>query len=381
MTDLFEHPALAQPTGPHGRRSAARQRAAAKRRRRRRLRTTIVVAVVLAVIGGVAWTTWDNVSGLLHNPFARSAADYPGPGDKPIEVEIPEGATGTQMGGALKDAGVVASVGAFTDAFALNPAAAGIQPGTYSLLAHMKASDAVAALVKNEKVETKVTIPEGFTAAQVFDRVASVTTVTKDKLDAAVKDPASIGLPAEAGGKVEGWLFPATYTVQPGDDATTLLKAMVGKTVAELDGQGVAPADREDVLKTASLVEREAKFAPDRPKMARAIKNRLATDMPLQIDASVAYGLDKPGTELTTADTKNADNPFNTYVHKGLPPTPIANPGASSIEAVVHPAAGDWVFWTAVNLDTGETKFAVTWQEHQKNVSELRAWQAANGQR
>ncbi|GAB2470296.1 endolytic transglycosylase MltG [Xylanimonas ulmi] len=344
------------------------------------MRTSLVVVVVLAVVGAVAWKTWGDVSGFLTNPFARSAEDYPGPGKDPVDVQIPQGATGAQMGGVLLDAGVVASVDAFKDAFAMNPGAAGIQPGTYALLTEMRASDAVAALVKNEKVETKVTIPEGFTAAQVFERVASVTTITKDEIDAALADPASIGLPAEAGGQVEGWLFPATYTVQPGDSAVTLLSDMVAKTVAELDAQGVAAADREDVLKKASLVEREAKYAPDRPMMARAIDNRLAIDMPLQIDASVAYGLAKPGTDLTTADTQDAGNPYNTYAHKGLPPTPIANPGAASVEAVVHPADGGWIFWTAVNLDTGETKFAVTFEEHQKNVAELRAWQAANGQ-
>ncbi|QAY62722.1 endolytic transglycosylase MltG [Xylanimonas allomyrinae] len=381
MTDLFEHPALAQPPGPSGRRSAARLRAAAKRRRRRRVRSAIIVVVVLAVVAAVGWSTWGELSGSTWNPFSRASADYPGPGGEPVDVEIPAGATGAVMGNVLVSAGVVASVGAFTDAFSHNPAAAGIQPGTYSLLTEMKASDAVAALVKNEKVETKVTIPEGFTAAQVFERIASVTTITKDDLDAAVADPASIGLPAEAGGQVEGWLYPATYTVQPKDTAVTLLATMIGKTVAELDAQGVAPENREAVLTKASLVEREAKYAPDRPMMARAIENRLAADMPLQIDASVAYGLNKPGTDLTTADTQDPSNPFNTYAHKGLPPTPIANPGASSVEAVMHPADGGWIFWTAVNLDTGETKFAVTWQEHQANVAELRAWQAANGQR
>ncbi len=377
MTELFDHPALQQPPAPRG---SARARAAARRRRRRRIRTTLVTLVVLAVVGTVGYVTWDNVAGSLHNPFSNEAEDFPGPGKDPVEVEITPGAVGGDMATILKDAGVVASRQAFIDAYGQNPGAKGIQAGTYSLMTEMKASDAVAALVKNEKVETKVTIPEGFTAAQVLERISSVTTITRESLDAAIADPASIGLPAEAGGNVEGWLFPATYTVQPKDTAVTLLSSMIGKTVAELDAAGVAPEARQSTLITASLVEREAKYAPDRPKMARAIQNRLDRGQRLEIDAAVAYGLGKSGTELTRADTEDPSNPYNTYRHEGLPPTPIANPGASAVDAVVHPADGDWVFWTAVNLDTGETKFATTFDEHQQNVAELRAWQKANGQ-
>jgi UPF0755 protein len=379
VTDLFEHPALQHPQPPAGmRRSAAQKRAAAKRRRRRRRRAAIVVVLCLVVVGGVAFVTWDKVSGLFTNPFSHEAADYEGPGGNPVDVEIPQGATGAQMGDVLVEAGVVKSVGAFTAAFADNPQAAGIQPGTYQLLTQMKASDAVAALVKNEKIETKVTIPEGFTAKQVYERVAAVTTITQSDIKAALKDPADIGLPAEAKGKVEGWLYPATYVVQPGDDAKTLLSQMVGKTVAELDKAGVKSADRETVLKKASLVEREAKSDADRPKMARAIQNRLDIGKFLEIDASTAHGLGINGTDLTMAQNHDEKNPYALYVHKGLPPTPIANPGPASVDAVLHPADGDWIFWCTVNLDTGKTKFTGSYDEFLTFRDELRAWQAAH---
>jgi UPF0755 protein len=101
--------------------------------------------------------------------------------------------------------------------------------------------------------------------------------------------------------------------------------------------------------------------------------------MKLDIDAAVAYGLGKPGTQLTNDDKADSGNPYNLYLHTGLPPTPIANPGAGSIEAVTAPADGDWLFWVAVNLDTGETKFSETYEEHQQYVAELRAWEAENG--
>lgn len=382
MTDLFEHPALQEaPAAPSRRRSAASRRAAAKRKRRRRQRTAVVLVVVLGFVGAGAYLLWDRLDDVLGDlPFVGSQAeDYPGPGGDPVEVVIPEGATGGQMGTVLHDAGVVASVAAFNDAFGQNPAAAGIQPGTYQLQAEMKASDAVAALVKNEKLQTNVTIPEGYTVDQIVEKIASVTTISKDELDKALDDPSSFGLPKQADGNAEGWLFPKTYSVQPGDDATSLLTAMVAQTSKELESAGVAKDDWESTLIKASLVEREAKHDEDRPKMARAIENRLDQEVPLGIDASTAYGLGKPGTELTRDDNYDLDNPYSLYARTGLPPTPIANPGAASIEAVGHPADGNWLFWVTVNLDTGETKFAETNLEHEKNVAELRKWEKANG--
>ncbi|SKC71406.1 endolytic transglycosylase MltG [Krasilnikoviella flava] len=381
MTDLFEHPALQEaPAAPTRRRSAASRRAAAKRKRRRRQRTAVVLVVVLGFVGAGAYLLWDRMDSLVGGlPFIGSQAeDYPGPGGDPVEVVIPEGATGNQMATVLLDAGVVASTGAFTQAFGENPAAAGIQPGTYQLQAEMKASDAVAALVRNEKLQTNVTIPEGYTVAQIVERVPSVTTITKEELEKALDDPASFGLPKQADGNAEGWLFPQTYSVQPGDDATSLLTDMVKQTTKELESAGVAKEDWESTLIKASLVEREAKHDEDRPKMARAIENRLDSDMPLQIDATSAYGLGKPGTQLSSDDVRNPDDPYSTYAHVGLPPTPIANPGAASIDAVGHPADGDWLFWITVNLDTGETKFSSTNEEHERYRAELKKWQEEN---
>ena len=376
MTDLFEPPALQQPVP--SRRSAARQRAAAKRRRRRRRRTALVVVACLLVVGAVGYVTWGNVSGLLSNPFSREAEDFPGPGDEPVEVEIPAGATGAEMGQVLKDAGVVASVEAFKQAFGENPQAAGIQPGVYQLLTEMKASDAVAALAKIEKLETRVTIPEGFTAEQVLERIASVTTISRADLDAAVADPTSIGLPAEADGTVEGWLSPATYTVQPDDTAQTLLSQMVARTVSELDELGVAAEDRHEVLTEASIVEREA---PDdyRGQVARVIDNRLERGEPLGMDAIDAYGLGKPASEITRDEFNDPDLPYASRVHQGLPPTPIGNPGRESIEAVVNPPAGDWLWYVTVNLDTGETKFTDNYDEFQQLKQEYQEWQENQG--
>lgn len=382
MTDLFERPTVQGDQQPaRSSRSAERARRAAKKRKaRRRRRAAIVVLVSLLVVAGAGYVISQNVTSLFGFDNPLEAKDFEGPGTDPVDVVIEPGSTGRDMGAALVDAGVVASTAAFVEAFEDNPSAGTIQPGTHTLLKGMSAEYAVARLVANDsRVETKITIPEGWTVERVLEQTSSVTGIPVEEFKTAMGDTAATGLPAEANGNYEGWLYPTTYVLEPDETtATGIIQRMVGQTVMKLDEAGVPAADRQAVLIKASLIEREAKFTPDRPKMARAIENRLERGMALQIDAAVAFGLGKPGTELTRDDTKNPDNPYNTYVHKGLPPGPIASPSAESVQAVLNPEPGDWIFWVAVNLETGETKFASTWEGHEENVAELRRWEAEN---
>ena len=351
-----------------------------RQRKSRRRRSVVVLVLALALVGGAAFVVWSVVGGLFSGDAAeQTVQDYPGPGSGEVQVTVASGDTGGAIGQTLADAGVVATARAFSDAYASNPNAQSIQPGTYALQLEMKASDAVNALLdQDNRVSNRVTVPEGFTAAQIYQRIYEITTIPVEDLEAAAADTAGIGLPAEAGGNVEGWLFPATYEVEPGSSATSVLSQMVARTVALLTDRQVPQDQWETVLNKASIVEREGKLPDDRPKIARAIENRLAIDMPLQVDATVLYGLGVTGRGPTRDETQDPDNPYNTYKRTGLPPTPIANPGEVSIDAVLQPADGDWLFWVTVNPETGETKFAKTFDEHQTYVDELRAWQAAN---
>lgn len=355
------------------RRTAGR---AAKRRKRRRTIAAVVVAVLL--LGAAAYVVVDFLAPLFNGGSSQArVADFPGPGHGSVQVVVNAGDTGTAIGATLVDAGVVGTQKAFTAAYTANPDAASIQPGTYDLMLEMKAVDAVTALLDpTRRVSYKVTVPEGLTADQVYERVSSITTIPAADLKAAAKDPAT-GLPAEAGGNIEGWLFPATYQFEPGSTATSILTQMVTKTVAVLDAAAVPADQREAVLIKASLVEREGRLPADKAKIAQAIDNRLGREMKLDIDSALAYGLGKPGTGLTNAD-KESDSPYNLYRVTGLPPTPIASPGQDSISAVLAPTPGDWLFWVTVNLDTGETLFANNLADHNANVEKLRAWQAAN---
>ena len=382
LDDIVRPEEPPQPSG-RGRRPSRADRD--RRRKQRRRRTAISLVIALIALGAAAWAVKTYVipsfADLSFSREEEPAADFPGPGHGSVDVVIPEGATGAQMAEVLVQQGVVQTVKAFTDAFAADPGASSIQPGTYRLLQEMRAADVVAALQNPaNRVQTRVTIPEGLRVSQILERLSSVTALPIADFEAALADTAATGLPAEAGGSYEGWLFPATYTWEPGTTPTQMIADMIAEMVRVLDERGVAPENRQAVLTKASLVERESPNAETSPMMARAIENRLAIDMPLQIDAAVAYGLNKSGTELTLDDIspEAKENPYNTYAHPGLPPTPIASPGAASIDAVLSPAEGPWKFWVTINLDTGETRFAESYDEHLQNEELLREWQAAN---
>ncbi|WP_315096828.1 endolytic transglycosylase MltG [uncultured Cellulomonas sp.] len=361
----------------------ARGRAKEMRERKRRRRRSIwVLVVALLMVAGAAYVVVELMGGMFQGGSGADGGveDYSGVGHGSVDVVIKPGDTGSDMATTLADAGVVATAKAFNEAFAANPQASSIQPGTYKLLLEISAVDAVAALLDpSSRVSFTLNIPEGLTKDQIATKLSEKMAFPVEEVKAAIADPAAIGLPAEAGGNAEGWLFPATYDIEPGATPGSILSQMTAQTVSVLTQKGIPQDQWSTVLNKASLVEREARLAEDRPKVARAIENRLDKEMPLDIDSSVAYGLGKPGTGLTTADTQDASNPYNTYKFLGLPPTPIASPGAASIDAVMAPAEGDWLFWVTVNLESGETLFASTLADHTANVQKLREWQAANG--
>ncbi|HEY8717564.1 endolytic transglycosylase MltG [Pengzhenrongella sp.] len=379
MSEIFADPdprASLPPTevSRSGRRGAGKAAKAAKRRKRRRRNFVVVVALLL--LAGAAYVVVGFLAPLFDGASSakNGVSDYPGPGHGTAQVVVSPGETGTAIGAALVKAGVVATQDSFTSAQSANPHGASIQSGTYELKLEMKASDAVTALLDAKKrVSYTVTVQEGLTASQIFEKVSSVTTIPIPDLKAAAKGKA-IGLPAEAGGNAEGWLGAATYSFEPKSTATQILKQMVTKTISELDDLSVPANQREKVLIRASLVEREGRLPQDLPKIARAIDNRLGREMPLDIDSSLAYGLGRPGTGLTNAD-KNSNSTYNLYRVTGLPPSPIASPGPKAIAAVLSPAIGNWLYWVTVNLDTGETLFADNLNDHNANVQKLRAWQ------
>jgi UPF0755 protein len=364
----------------------APRRGRRRQRRRSGVRGCLPFLVVLAVLAAAAWFGGTYALDRLESAFA-GPPDYPGPGTGEVTIEVESGATSTAIGRTLEEAGVVKSVEAFTDAARKNPdQSRSIQVGFYTLKKRMKASDALEVLIDPDNlVQATVTVPEGARVADIVDSIVKNTDIPRRAVDQALKRPGAIGLPPEADGNPEGYLYPATYTVPPKMTAVQLLSEMVEKTKQveqQLDiahGAARLGLSKEDVLIVASLLEHEANRKQDYPKVARVLYNRLEAGMPLQLDSTVRYVSGREGDVFTTDEERADESLYNTYEHTGLPPGPIGSPGEATIRAALNPAQGDWLYFETVNLETGETAFASSYAEHQRNVQELRDWCAESG--
>ncbi|AJC69637.1 endolytic transglycosylase MltG [Trueperella pyogenes] len=375
MSELFND--LPQSTQRHTPSTAARK----SRRRKRSLRTAIVTFVAVALLVMSVVVALPHVKTLL-SIGTSTAEDYTGEGTGEVIVTIPEGSTGRDIASILVANGVVASERAFVDAFSADKRAASIQAGSYRLKQKMSAVSAVASLLdRNSRAEITVTIPEGFTVKQVSDRLVNVLGYDAAEVETAFADAEAISLPAEAGGNAEGWLSPVTYTFAPNTTAKEAVAAMVKQRIGELQNAGIPREKWQRTIILASIVEREVNWPDYYGQVARVIENRLAdqgqVNGRLQMDSTVLYGVGKSGGVPTREDLA-ADNPYNTYLKPGLPPTPISNPSIKVITATVNPPAGDWLYFVTVNLKTGETKFANNLTDHNANVEQLRKWVAEN---
>lgn len=353
-----------------------------KRRPRRKLTwlwVLLSIVVVLAVVSTVAWVNFgpqiQKVLGI------EPPIDYTGGGTGKVIITIENGQIGGDVAKTLAAQGVTKTSTAFYKLLLLQQPPVTFQPGSYQLKRHMSAKAALAALIDpKSKISTQVSLPEGITVKGVIAKLANlsqVTGVTKTQLEAAAADYKSFGLPAEAP-SLEGYLFPATYTLQPGQSAHQMLQVFVTEMFARLDAAGVAPADRHRVLTLAGLTQKEAGPVADFPKVARVWDNRIAQGMNLQSDATVAYGVGSSSISTTPAQRADKSNPYNTYANPGLPIGPISNPGDQAIDATLHPADGNWLYFVVVNCSTGETAFSDTYAQHEAANAQLGAWVKAH---
>ena len=339
--------------------------------RRGRRWIAILVALALVVGGGVVAVKF--ISPIVHSITHPGPDDYAGAGTGHVSIVIKPGDSGTTIANTLQRAGVIKTVDAFNNEAANEPKFGSISPGTYRLRKHMSAGAALSLLLDpRSRAVTKVTVREGLWKNEIF---ALLSKETGEPLANYRKvTPESVELPQQAKGNFEGYLFPATYSFSPGTTATQQVREMVVKARSELEQLGVKPADYERTLTVASIVEGEAKAKTDRPKVARVIENRVAKGMKLQMDSTVHYLAQKRGRAGTTDRQRNSTSRYNTYRHAGLPPGPINSPGAASIDAAAHPAKGSWLYFVAVNPATGETRFATTYQQQQKNEQLFHQW-------
>ncbi|MGH2710120.1 MAG: endolytic transglycosylase MltG [Actinomycetota bacterium] len=301
--------------------------------------------------------------------FYRYSVGASGP-SSPVAIEIPEGANATDVGELLEDAGVVRSGLAFRLKAGFGGVGESLLAGSYDMRTNMTVDEALSTLQAGPIVETvSVTIPEGLELDEIAAEVSGILNVDP----AAFEDAATSGelsLPPylpEGTETAEGFLFPKTYEFSPDaeeEQVIATLLAQFEEEAATLDWSkaqtlGLSPYE---VVIVASLIEREARAEEDRAKVSAVIHNRLREGMALQIDATVQYALPEKNRLLTLEDYEY-ESPYNTYLHPGLPPTPIASPGLASLQAALNPADEDYLYFLVVDPETGAHEFAETYEE------------------
>lgn len=334
---------------------------------RRRRRRPVAVLLSLLVLGGLVVGIVLGVQALLG---LTEAEDYTGEGTGTVEIRVAQGDTLSDIARTLAEADVIASTRPFVDAAEGRPEATGIQPGVYGLRSQMSGQAALDLLLgEGSRLMTRVTIPEGLTVARVLERIATETGRPIEELQAAAADGAALGLPAYANGQLEGYLFPATYDVEPDQTPADVLRAMVQqftKVAGSLQLEARAAAlgrSPAEIVTVASMIQSETRLDEERPDVAQVIYNRLGQGIPLGIDATLAFGLGKSGNDLTVTELRT-DSPFNTRTRVGLPPTAISSPGEASLEAALVPTTGDLLYYV-LESDEGSHFFTADYAEFQ----------------
>ena len=358
------------PMGPGGRRS--RRGDGRPRRRGRRLSAPLIALLVL--------TLFLSGGGIVGYHFLRQYVippDYSGSGYGSVVVQVKQNQTATDVAQTLYGLGVVASTRAFVKAAEQSSRPTALEPGFYRMHRHMKAALAYDLLLNpGARIQLDVTIPEGLRASQIVVTLGTKSGISTADYRAALANPAALGLPAYAKNKPEGYLFPATYPVEPRMTATDVLRAMVQQFNAEAARINLVAVAQSvnltpsDAIVVASLVQAEGGRVADFPKIARVIYNRLASNMPLQLDSTVMYALHSYGI-LATNQQLQVNSPYNTYQHPGLPPGPIDSPGDAAIQAALHPAKGNWLYFVTVNPKTGVTEFTSSYATFTQLRAEL----------
>ena len=323
--------------------------------------------------GGVRAGTFLLIAALMLAAIGVVAVVPPGRFETARIVTVSRGESFVKVAHNLARAGVIRSAGLFVLYGAASGVAGRVKPGDYAFAGGESMATLLRRLVSGDSLKVMVTIPEGLTIHQIGERLQQAGLTCDDEFDHAAIDgpiPRALGLGTLG---AEGYLFPATYRFSPKASTNEVLTAMLERFYAML-----TPAveqrifelglDTRQLITLASIIEKEARVPAERPLIASVFYNRLVAGMPLQSAPTAQYNLS--GEQERAVVAVHAPSAFNTYAIAGLPPGPIANPGRSSIEAALYPAATDYLYFVA--RDDGTHIFSRSFKEHQLAIQQLR---------
>ncbi|MGD8213641.1 endolytic transglycosylase MltG [Aestuariimicrobium sp. Y1814] len=346
-------------------------------------KSAFAVLLSVAVLVGMGWFGYKTVRDAYLD--YKSEDDYLSVQGEPVVFTVPQGASVNQIGALLVEEEIIKSEKAWKSAVAKLGAEPTFQAGRYNLNQQMPAAAAAAILSDpNEVIRVMVTIPEGLRMTDQWPLITkAIPEIKQADLEALGKDPKALGLPAWAGNKAEGFLYPETYQVDDTPTAQELLTAQVAqftKVTTELNFEdratslGLTPMQ---ALTIASIAEKEA-IGTDMAMVTQVFYNRIAKNMPLQSDATVVYANNIKGRLTTTDEERAVDSPYNTYKYPGIPPGPIGNPGQEALTAALNPTQHDYLYFVVVDPSTGETEFNTTFEGHERSRAKFLAWCQAN---
>ena len=331
----------------------------------------------ILVIGAVLIFADPTVAHISKPTSTETESTSPVEEEKRVTVKIREGLSTAEIADRLAEKDVIDSTLKFRIWARIYGYDDKLRPGSYTFTVGMSDDEVFNKLLTGEKRLVQFTVPEGFGVKDIAERLYNLDLADKNEfLQAAenftpydyMKKHKDVFFAAE------GFLFPDTYTVENDVEIDEILSLMANTFDEKLTASMRAQAAKMDLsiydlITLASLVEREVRFPEDRAVVAQVLLKRLKLNMPLQTDATLQYLMDTPKEEVTIEDTQ-IDSPYNTYQHSGLPPGPIANPGIAAIEAVLHPADTDYLYFVADR--SGHNHYAHTYEEHLNLVNKYR---------
>ena len=319
------------------------------------LKAIIAISVVFIVlIGGILF--WNH-----NHPDLDFPAGTAGP---EIEVNIPAGSSGVEIGRILAKEGVVKTSVIFFRAATADKRAESISAGLYLVNTHLSAKEAIEQLLDKKRLQGKFLIIEGARLSEIKANLVKIgfTAEQVDKALNSLKTPR--GFETD---NLEGLLFPANYTILPDEEVSTLLQGALDRFAQELKNISFDDYAKElnlkpaELLTIASIVQAEGFTDEDFGKVSRVIYNRLKIGMPLQMDSTLLYANKSRGEIRVTNRELKIASKYNTYKYKGLPPGPIGSPGGAALVATIKPTPGNWLYF--VTVSPGETKFTNSYSE------------------
>ena len=344
-----------------------------------RVVAVLVAIVVLALTGALAWFVY-STPGTVFDAESERRVPQIEASDESVFVTVAEGESASDIGGRLYDEGIIRSARLFEILVGVMGVQDSLEAGDYEFDRGITAVEAVDRIAEGRTASRQVVIPEGRRVEEVGQILEDAGIVTRAEFLAAL-DKTQYDLPflrSVQSASLEGFVFPARYeffrTAGPEIVVETMLIGFQNNIAdaVQLEGQDLT---LEEVVTLASIVEREAQEASERPLIASVFLNRLRLGIPLQADPTVQFAITQDPANIgqfgywkrgLTLDDLKFESPYNTYVEAGLPPGPIANPGLDSIEAVVRPAQTNYLFF--VSRNDGTHVFAETLEEHLRNV-------------